>query len=175
MSTSLKKIKIVAIIIIIAWMLSVILQGTCVKAASKTLRKTDKTTYAIATTSGELCSTTVSTFLTENVDKKSSKKAIYNNRSACIWHEDATTWAKIKIGISSDAYHINGSKTVKKFTWKNENVLHTSTQKVVHARRNKTSCTYSPTTKVQLRIGYSVNATDAVLVKSKVVKLNLKY
>lgn len=74
MSTSLKKIKIVAIIIIIAWMLSVILQGTCVKAASKMLRKTDKTTYAIATTSGELCSTTVSTFLTENVDKKVAKR-----------------------------------------------------------------------------------------------------
>lgn len=113
MNIWLSKLNKIEIVIVVACILCGALNGINVKAASKILRKTDKTTYAIPTTSGELCSTTVSTFLTENADKKSSKKAIYNNRSACVWHEDVSTWSKIKIGISSDAYHVNGNKAVK--------------------------------------------------------------
>lgn len=163
------------LLIIIVGVLSIVMQNSHVNAASKMLRKADKHTFAFVTTSGEACSTTVSTFLYESVKKQSSKKAIYNNRSGCIWHEDVATWSKIKVGISADPYHINGSKVVKKFKWKNQDALHTPSQKVSYSRMNKTSCTYSPKTKVQLRIGYSVNATDAILSKSRVVKLNLKY
>jgi hypothetical protein len=149
-----------------------------VSSYAKGLNKSSRKVYPIFTNNGEVGSTTVSTFLYEKATKVNSSKVNYTERHETIWHEDNITWSKVKI-TSGGAKHVKivdgTTKTVKTFNWSKMDVLHTASQKVSLAKKNKTKCTYSPNTSVKLKIGYGVYADDDIIVKSSTLSLPLKY
>lgn len=140
----------------------------------------NSTTYVFVSTSGEVCSSTVSVTLIEEFSVFPYNNFILANyplRTVMVTHSYIATWTKPEVTIPIIPRHIDlDGSTLSTFSWTNIAIIVEPGTYNVYSVRNNTSKTYLANNDVRLSTTYMVGNSSYMITpyRTKMVSLDLR-